>query len=175
MNAQVKNNEERALREQRTEQTLLLVKPDGLLRGLCGRIISRFEDLGLQLVGAKLVRPSFAHWASHYEEHQDKPFFEPLIQEAMRAPVLALVWEGPDAIALIRKHVGATEPREAAPGTIRGDYSPLSYAQVSVTGKAIRNVVHASSDPASAAREVALWFGADELCSYESLIDLLVR
>ncbi|MDR5657477.1 nucleoside-diphosphate kinase [Halodesulfurarchaeum sp. HSR-GB] len=143
-----------------TERTFVMVKPDGVQRGLIGEIIARFEDRGLKLVGAKLMRIDQALAEEHYAEHTDKPFFEDLTDFITSGPVLAMVWEGQDAIAQVRTMMGATDPAESAPGTIRGDFG-LDMG---------RNVIHGSdTEPGSAEREIELFFDEDELEDYERI------
>jgi nucleoside-diphosphate kinase len=144
-----------------TERTLVLVKPDAVQRLLVGRIITRFEERGLKIVGLKLVWADRELAERHYAVHQGKPFYETLLAFITAGPLVAMVLEGPSAIAVVRKIVGATSPAEAAPGTIRGD---LAWA-------ARKNLVHASDGPETAAAEVALWFSQDELLLYEREID----
>jgi nucleoside-diphosphate kinase len=144
-----------------TDRTLVLVKPDGVQRLLAGRIIGRFEERGLKIVGLKLVQVDRGLAERHYAIHREKPFFGGLVDFITSSPLVAMVLEGPGAIAVVRAMVGATRPHEAAPGTIRGDYA-LETAQ---------NLVHASDGPETAASEIALWFGADELVAYERDID----
>ena len=144
-----------------TERTLVLVKPDGVQRLLVGRIVGRFEERGLKIVGLKLVRVDRSLAERHYAVHRGKPFFEGLLAFITSGPLVAMVLEGPQAIAVVRSMVGATRPAEAAPGTIRGDLA-LETAQ---------NLIHASDGPETATAEVALWFGADELLTYEREID----
>jgi nucleoside-diphosphate kinase len=144
-----------------TDRTLVLVKPDGVQRLLTGRIVSRFEERGLKIVGLKLVQVDRGLAERHYAIHREKPFFGGLVDFITSSPLVAMVLEGPNAIAVVRSMVGATRPHEAAPGTIRGDFA-LETAQ---------NLVHASDGPDTAVSEIALWFGADELVSYERDID----
>ena len=144
-----------------TERTLVLVKPDGVQRLLVGRIVGRFEERGLKIVGMKLVRVDRSLAERHYAVHAGKPFFEGLLAFITSGPLVAMVLEGPQAIAVVRSMVGATRPAEAAPGTIRGDLA-LETAQ---------NLIHASDGPETATAEVALWFGADELLAYDREID----
>lgn len=139
------------------ERTLVLVKPDGVHRGLVGAVITRLERKGLKLVAAKLVWPSTELVRTHYAEHEGKPFYDPLVGFLTSGPVMAMVVEGEGAIAVVRNVVGPTNPATAPPGTIRGDLG----LQVS------RNVVHASDSPASAEREVALWFPDGPFLEYE--------
>lgn len=144
-----------------TERTLVLIKPDGVQRLLVGRIIARFEERGLKLVGLKLVRVSRELAEAHYAVHREKPFFRGLVDFITSGPLVAAVLEGPGAIGLVRTMVGATRPSEAAPGSIRGDLAIE-------TGQ---NLVHASDGPETAAAEIALWFRPDELVYYERAID----
>jgi len=139
------------------EQSLVLVKPDGVQRGLIGEIISRLERRGLRLVAAKFVSVSLDLAETHYAIHKGKSFYEPLISYITSAPVMAMVWEGPDAVAAIRQTMGATRPGEAAPGSIRHDFA-LEVG---------RNLTHASDSVENGAKEVALWFSADELVVWE--------
>ena len=147
------------------ERTLVLVKPDGVQRQLVGRILARYEDRGLKLVGLKLVHIDRAMAEAHYAVHRDKPFFAGLVAFITTGPLVALALEGPDAIAVVRTINGATRPAQAAPGTIRGDFA-LETAQ---------NLVHASDSPETAAAELALWFRPDELLTYERDIDRWVN
>jgi nucleoside-diphosphate kinase len=135
------------------EQTLVLVKPDAVERGLAGEIVARLERRGLALRAARLVRVGRELAEEHYAEHVEKPFFGELVEFITSAPTLALVVEGPSAISVVRTTMGATNPTDSAPGTIRGD---LALAMPN-------NLVHGSDSPESARREIALWFGDDEL------------
>ena len=130
------------------ERTLVLVKPDAMRRGLAGEIVARLERRGLVLRGADLVHVDRDLAEQHYAEHREKPFFEELVEFITSSPTLALAVEGEGAIALVRTTMGATNPANAAPGTIRGDLA-LSMPD---------NLVHGSDSPESAARELALWF-----------------
>ncbi len=142
--------------EGNVERTLVLVKPDGVRRGLVGEIVGRFERKGLKLVAAKLLRipPELAQ--RHYAEHQGKPFYPALIQHITSGPVFAFALEGRSAVAVARLITGATNPQTAAPGTIRGDLA------LGLTP----NLVHASDSLESAAREFALYFGAEDVLAY---------
>ena len=135
------------------ERSLILIKPDAVERALAGEILGRIEQRGFTLCAAKLLRVDRALGEEHYAEHREKPFFGELVDFITSAPTLALVVEGEGAIATLRKTIGATNPAEAAPGTIRGD---LALAMPN-------NLVHGSDSPESAEREIALWFGDDEL------------
>jgi nucleoside-diphosphate kinase len=135
------------------ERTLVLIKPDAMERRLAGEILARFEDRGLSVRAAKLVRVDRALAEKHYAEHAEKPFFGELVAFITSAPTIALVLEGDGAIGVVRTTIGATNPVDAAPGTIRGD---LALAMPD-------NLVHGSDSGESAEREIALWFGAGEL------------
>jgi nucleoside-diphosphate kinase len=135
------------------ERSLILIKPDAVERGVAGEILARIERRGFVLRGGKLVTVDRGLGEEHYAEHREKPFFGELVDFITSAPMLALVVEGESAIATLRATIGATNPAEAAPGTIRGD---LALAMPN-------NLVHGSDSPESAAREIALWFGDDEL------------
>lgn len=138
------------------ERTLVLVKPDGVHRGLVGEVISRLERKGLRLVGLKLMAVSRELAERHYEVHRGKPFFPGLIEFITGGPVVAMVWEGPEAVAVVRNLMGATDARKAAPGTIRGDWG-LDVGH---------NLVHGSDSPETAGREVALFFSPGEIVSW---------
>jgi nucleoside-diphosphate kinase len=143
------------------ERTLVLVKPDGVQRQLTGRILARYEERGLKIVGLKLVLVDRGLAERHYDAHREKPFFAGLVEFITSAPLVALVLEGPNAIGVVRAINGATRPQEAAPGTIRGDFA-LETAQ---------NIVHASDGPEAAVAEIALWFRDPELLAYERDVD----
>lgn len=139
------------------QKSFVMLKPDAVLRRLTGRILTRFEERGLQILAAKLMIIPRNQAEEHYVEHQEKPFFGDLVDYITSGPVLAMVIEGDECISLIRKMVGATNPKEADLGTIRGDFAIE-------TG---RNIVHASDSPASAEREIALFFQDDEISEYQ--------
>lgn len=143
------------------ERTLVLIKPDGVQRLLTGRILARYEDRGLKIVGLKLVQVTTELAERHYAVHREKPFFRGLVEFITSAPLVAAVLEGPNAIGTVRAMNGATRPHEAAPGSIRGDFA-LETAQ---------NLVHASDSAETATAEIALWFELSELLSYERDID----
>ena len=140
------------------ERTLVLVKPDAMQRGLAGEVLSRFERRGLRLVGLRLVHIDEALARRHYAEHEGKPFMEGLVSFITSAPVVAAVLEGPRAVAAVRQTMGATDPQQAATGSIRGDLA-LDLG---------RNLVHGSDSPESAAREIALFFGGEPLIEWSS-------
>lgn len=143
------------------ERTLVLAKPDAVQRGLIGEIIGRFERKGLKVVGLKLVSVSRELAETHYAVHAGKPFYPGLVEFITSGPVAAFALEGPDAIAVVRRMVGRTMPGEADPGTIRGD--------LGVSG--LRNLIHASDAPDTAAAELDLWFGPEALVDYGRAID----
>jgi nucleoside-diphosphate kinase len=146
------------------ERTLVLVKPDGVQRGLIGEVIARLERRGLRLVGAKFMQVSRKLAETHYAEHSGKPFYEGLLSYITSAPVMAMVWEGPNAVAAVRQTVGATKPMDAAPGTIRHDFA-LEVG---------RNLIHASDKPETGERETALWFEREELVVWTRAVDVWV-
>lgn len=144
-----------------TEQTLILIKPDGVQRQLVGRILDRYEQRGLKIVGLKLVRVERALAEAHYAVHRERPFFGELVDFIVSSPLVAIALEGPNAVAICRAINGATRPHEAAPGSIRGDFA-LD------TGK---NLVHASDSVENAQAELALWFTAGEIHGWERSTD----
>jgi nucleoside-diphosphate kinase len=157
------------------ERTLVLIKPDGVQRGLMGRIISRFEDAGLKVVGMKLVWADDAFARKHYtediEKRRGKHVRDYLADFIKSGPVLAFVLEGVNAIENVRKMVGSTEPKSALPGTIRGDFSHVSYAYCDNKQMVVKNLIHASADANDAKYEVPLWFTNEELHSYKTTHD----
>jgi nucleoside-diphosphate kinase len=144
-----------------TERTLVLVKPDGVQRQLVGRILARYEERGLKIVGLKLVHVDSDLAERHYAVHKGKPFFDGLVKFITSAPLVAMVLEGPNAIGYVRTMNGATKPADAAPGTIRGDLA-VEMGQ---------NLVHASDSPETAETEIGIWFRAEELVTYERDVD----
>ena len=143
------------------ERTLVLVKPDGMQRGLAGEIIHRLERRGLRIVGLKLMQVDRTLAEHHYGEHVGKPFYEGLVGYITASPIIAAVLEGTDAVEAVRNTMGKTNPKDAAPGTIRGDFG-LEIG---------RNLIHGSDSLASAEREVALFFQPSELISYSRDVD----
>ncbi len=140
------------------QQTLILVKPDGVHRRLVGVIIERFEQKGMRLAGLKLVQASRSLAEKHYAVHKGKPFYDSLLQYITSGPTVAMVWEGREAVAAARALLGPTDGAKAPPGTLRGDFG-LSVQN---------NLVHGSDSPENAVAEIALWFRPDELVSYAS-------
>ncbi len=143
------------------ERTYLMVKPDGVQRGLLGKIIARFERKGLKIVGLKMIRLDRALAEKHYAEHVGKPFFEGLVNFITSGPVVCMVVSGKDAVAISREMMGVTNPAKANPGSIRGAFG------IDIG----RNVIHGSDSPASAEREIALYFTPQELVEYDRVID----
>jgi nucleoside-diphosphate kinase len=143
------------------ERTFLMVKPDGVQRNLIGEIVSRFENKGFQLVGAKLMQITEELAEQHYGEHKERPFFGELVEFITSGPVFAMVWEGENVISTARLLVGATNPTESAPGTIRGDFAVT-------VGK---NIIHGSDSSESAVREIGLFFKEEELVSYDKVMN----
>jgi nucleoside-diphosphate kinase len=143
------------------ERTLVLVKPDGVQRGLIGEVINRLERRGLKLTAAKFIAVSKDLAETHYAIHKGKPFYDGLIQYILSAPVMAMVWEGPSAIAGVRQTMGATRPTDAAPGSIRHDFA-LEVG---------RNLTHASDSVENGEKEITLWFSPNELVTWERHLD----
>jgi nucleoside-diphosphate kinase len=143
------------------ERTLILIKPDGVQRALVGNIVARYEQRGLRIVGLKMLRVPRELAEQHYDVHREKPFFSGLIEFITSGPLVAMAVEGPNAIVVCREVNGATRPFQAAPGSVRGDMA-LD------TG---HNLVHGSDSPETAARELGLWFSANELVDYERDLD----
>lgn len=157
------------------ERTLIIFKPDSVMRGIVGEILSRFERAGFKIVGAKMLQPDYDHYFQHYEgigtlkSRKGEEIFESQLKNMQQGPVIAMVLEGVDAVETVRKMVGATEPKSAAPGTIRGDYAHVSYDQANASGKSVSNVLHASADANEAKQEIAHWFTGSELYTYEAV------
>lgn len=139
------------------EKTFVMVKPDGVQRGLVGRIVQRFEERGVRIVAMKMMRIPRELAERHYAEHEGKVFYEPLLSYITSGPVVCMVLEGENCVAAVRTMMGKTNPQDAGPGTIRGDFSQ-------VTG---RNIVHGSDSPESAKREIKLFFNDYEIQKYE--------
>lgn len=143
------------------ERTFVMVKPDGVQRGLVGQIIARLERRGLRLVGAKFMAVSDKLAETHYGIHKERPFYNDLIEYITSAPVMAMVWEGANAVKAVRQTMGATNPTEAAPGSVRHDFG-LEIG---------RNLTHASDSVENGKSETALWFNEDELVDWQRDID----
>jgi len=139
------------------ERTLVLIKPDAVQRGLIGEIIKRLEQRGLRLIAGKFIQVSRDFAEEHYGIHKGKPFYEPLLDYIISSPVMAMVWDGPNAVAAVRQTMGETKPTEAAPGSVRHDFG-LEIG---------RNLTHASDSPENGAKEVALWFTKEDLFDWD--------
>ena len=144
------------------EKTFVMIKPDGVQRNLIGKIISRFEEKGLKIAALKLMRLDEKTAREHYKEHVNKPFFPGLLEYITSGPVVAMVLEGKNAVDEVRKMMGKTNPQEALPGTIRGDFG-LEIG---------RNVIHGADSKESAQREISLYFSSDEILSYDKNVDV---
>jgi nucleoside-diphosphate kinase len=156
------------------ERTLIILKPDAVQRQIVGEIITRFEKTGLKIVGVKMILPNREQYHHHYEDiskmvsRRGEAAFEATLKAMQEGPVIVMVLEGIEAVGIVRKIVGTTEPKEAAPGTIRGDYSHISFDYSKKTGSGIPNLVHASGDINEAEQEIAHWFSKDELFEYST-------
>lgn len=153
------------------ERTLVLIKPDGVQRGLIGEIIRRFENVGLKIIAMKLTKIDEDFAKKHYfdvaDRHSEK-ILKSNVDFVTSGPVIAIILEGVDAIGVVRKIVGNTEPKSADIGTIRGDFTHMSYGHADEKSIAAKNVVHASSSKEDAEREISLWFGIDEMHDYKT-------
>lgn len=163
------------------ERTLIVFKPDAVMRGIIGEVLTRFERVGLKIVGAKMLAPDYDHYYGHYEgigtlkTRKGDDIFESQLKTMLEGPVLAMVLEGVEAVEQVRKMVGDTQPKTAIPGTIRGDYAHVSYGAASAVGKGVSNIIHASADPAEAEKEITHWFSDSELYDYETAHDHLTQ
>lgn len=157
------------------ERTLIVFKPDAVMRGIVGEILTRFERAGFKIVGAKMVQPDYQHYFDHYEgigtlkTRKGDEIFESQMASMQEGPVIAMVLEGVEAVETVRKMVGSTEPRSALPGTIRGDYAHVTYGQAASIGRGVANIIHASADAKEAEQEIAHWFSESELHAYETV------
>ncbi len=147
------------------------------MRGIVGEILTRFERVGLKIVGAKMLAPDYDHYFHHYEgigtlkTRKGDEIFETQLKEMQQGPVIAMVLEGVEAVELVRKMVGPTEPKSAQPGTIRGDYAHMTYGKASAAKRGVPNVLHASADATEAAAEISHWFSDSELVEYQTVSD----
>lgn len=163
------------------EKTLVLFKPDAIQRGVVGEILTRFERVGLKIVGTKMIAPNKEHYYKHYEEigkmvsRRGEETFNITLDLMLQGPVIAMVFEGVEAVALVRKLVGTTEPKSALPGTIRGDFSHMSFGFADSAKKGIPNLIHASGDPEEAEQEINHWFSDAELYDYNVLHEKFTR
>lgn len=159
------------------ERTLIILKPDSVKRGIVGEILTRFERVGLKIVGAKMLQPTAEHYYRHYEDigkmvsRRGKKTFEVTLEMMQEGPVLAMVLEGIEAVTLVRKMVGSTEPKSSPPGTIRGDYAHISFGYADKESIATPNIIHASGDEKEAEEEISHWFSESELFDYETVYE----
>jgi nucleoside-diphosphate kinase len=163
------------------ERTLVVLKPDTIQRAINGEIISRFEKAGLKIVGLKMVAPDEKHFHEHYEgiskliTRWGEDIYKVTISQMTKAPVVAIVLEGVDAVAHVRKMVGTLDPKESAPGTIRGDFTHVSRAFTNERGGTLPNIIHASGDVGEAKQEIELWFTKDELYDYQTAHEEVIK
>jgi nucleoside-diphosphate kinase len=157
------------------ERTLIILKPDAVKRGIVGEILTRLERVGLKILAIKMIQPDHDHYFHHYEKiskmvsRRGQEAFDATLKEMQEGPVIAAVLEGIEAVSLVRKLVGTTEPKEAAPGTIRGDYSHISFKHANDQGIATPNIIHASGDAQEADAEISHWFSESEIHDYETV------
>lgn len=164
------------------EQTLVILKPDTIQRGLVGEVITRFERAGLKIIAMKMVAPDELHFHKHYEgisnliSRWGEDIYNVTLSQMTETPVIAFVLEGVEVVAHVRKMVGTTDPKDSAPGTIRGDYTHITRAYTNPLGATLPNILHASGDPGEAKQEIELWFGKDEIYpDYETAHSPVVR
>ena len=156
------------------ERSLVIIKPDGVQRGLVGEILKRFENTGLKIIGMKMVWADRKFAEEHYKAHKAKPFFKDVVDFITEGPIVAFAIEGVHAVENVRKLVGLTSPNEAAPGTIRGDFAHISMKYASEKGSGGKNLIHASATQKEADDEIKLWFKKDELHSYKTVHEVHV-
>lgn len=163
------------------EQTLVVFKPDAVMRGIVGEILTRFERAGFKVVGMKMVQPDYDHFHGHYEgigtlkTRKGDEIFESQLAAMQIGPVIAMVLEGVEAVEFVRKMAGDTQPKTAAPGTIRGDYAHVTYGQAASVGMGVANLVHASATNEEAEKEIAHWFSDSELFSYAAVHEFFTQ
>ncbi len=163
------------------ERTLIILKPDAVQRALVGEILTRFEKVGLKIIGSKMLSPDYDHYYHHYETigtmvtRHGKEIFDITLDMMQQGPVIAFVLEGVSAVEVVRKMVGATEPKSALPGTIRGDYAHVNYGRADSQKKGIPNLIHASGDVEEAEKEIKHWFDKKELFDYEATHETLTQ
>lgn len=150
------------------EKTMVLIKPDGVKRGLIGEFVKRFEQRGLKIIGLKMVWIDKGFAKKHYAEHIKKKFYKHLESFIVSGPVIAMVVQGIHAVEIVRKIVGATEPKSAEMGTIRADFAHVSYAYADTKKMPIKNLIHASGSPEEATTEINLWFKPEEVYDYKT-------
>jgi nucleoside-diphosphate kinase len=163
------------MKRPKEERTLIIFKPDAVQRGIIGEILSRFEKAGFKIVGAKMLKPDYDHYMHHYEtigkmvSRRGQKVFDMTLEMMNEGPVVAFVLEGIEVVSLVRKMVGTTEPKSALPGTIRGDYSHMSFAFADSHDIGVPNILHASGDAEEAKIEIQHWFSENELFDYETV------
>lgn len=163
------------------ERTLIVLKPDAVKRGIIGEILTRFERVGLKIIGCKMLQPDYDHYYQHYEHigkmvsRRGDQAFKVTLDMMQEGPVIAFVLEGVEAVALVRKMVGTTEPKEALPGTIRGDYAHISFGHADREGIGVPNIIHASGDPDEASQEIAHWFSESEIYDYDTVYEVYTQ
>lgn len=163
------------------ERTLVIFKPDAVQRGIVGEILTRFERVGLKIVGTKMLSPDREQYFYHYENigkmvsRRGENAFNVTLDFMMNGPVIAFVLEGVESVSEVRKMVGETEPKGAQPGTIRGDFAHISFGYADNAKKGIPNLIHASGDPKEAEEEISHWFSESELFDYEALHEKFTR
>lgn len=163
------------------ERTFIIFKPDAVMRGIVGEILSRFEKAGLKIIGTKMVTPTEDHFHHHYEgisqmiSRRGQKAFDVTLAMMQEGPVIAMALEGVEAVSLVRKMVGTTEPKSALPGTIRGDYAHMSFGYADTQGVGIPNLIHASGDAKEATAEIAHWFSDSELFDYATAHDVYTQ
>lgn len=154
------------------ERTLIVLKPDAVQRGIVGEVLSRFERAGLKIIGMKMLSPTKEHFHAHYEgisqliSRWGEDIYNITLSHMTEAPVIAIALEGVEAVTHVRKMVGTTDPKESAPGTIRGDYTHVTRSYTNSRGGTLPNIIHASGNQEEAKKELELWFGKDELYDY---------
>jgi nucleoside-diphosphate kinase len=159
------------------ERSLIVFKPDAVQRGIVGEVLARFEKVGLKIIGTKMLNPDTEFYHHHYEKigtmitRHGQKIFDTTVAMMQAGPVIAFVLEGVDAVVVVRKLVGSTESKSALPGTIRGDYSHMSYGHADMMGIGLPNILHASGDAKEAKEEIQHWFSESELFDYETAHD----
>lgn len=168
-------------KDKMVQRTLIIFKPDAVQRGIVGEILSRFERVGLKIVGAKMVNPDQDQYYAHYEgiskmiSRRGQKAFDVTLKFMTSGPVIAMVLEGVEAVPLVRKMVGSTEPMAADMGTIRGDYAHISFGYADAHDEAVPNLIHASGNPEEAEAEVSYWFKPEEIQTYKTLAEKYTR
>ena len=163
------------------EKTLIIFKPDAVQRGIVGEILTRFERVGLKIVAVKMLNPGRDHYFHHYENiskmatRRGQKALDVTLKMLEAGPVVAMVLEGVEAVEQVRKMVGTTEPKSAAPGTIRGDYAHMSFMHADNVEMGVSNIIHASGDKNEAEREIAHWFSKDEIYNYKTTHDVYTQ